>query len=530
MQHEALPYRIHYPKIFLLSFLFFSYTAVTAQEICDNGKDDDGDGLIDLKDPDCQCYWKATGNILLNPSFEELNHCEVDPYNYANNYDVLKYWQFGVQPYGRDVYFWYNYSCPTDVYYMQTIPPKLPLPDGKGFVFFNHDGNADPNSPEIEQRRNYLAQCLQTPLLKDRSYTLSFFAERPKAIWNNNFYPLPFSVAVFGHSNCNAVPFGVYNQPSGCPADFGWITLGQKKVFSANDWVQSKIELTIPEDINVIEIGPDCSGLYLDSLQYKSNSTYYLDDLQLLETKDFNFQYIQKLSGNACNGGYVLKAPTGVNATYQWYKDSIAVVGETDSMLHIAESSVSAYYNVRIKKGGECQISEPFLVTRSTLSLLHLPTDTITCDDTLIKLGQSLPGVSYTWNGLKDTVVTITQSGRYNIVASDTLGCIKSFTLNAVFKNCKSCTVFMPTAFTPNDDGLNDVFRGVSNCPVPEYHLEIYNRWGQKLFESNSSNKTWDGKLNGKPVANGVYIYVAQYKNSINDTFKIKKGTVALIR
>lgn len=533
MRGEAFSYKILYPKIYLLALFFFSYTITSAQEICDNGKDDDGDGLIDLKDPDCQCHWKATGNILLNPSFEELNHCEIQPYTYQNNYDVVKYWQFGSQPFGRDVYPSYNYSCPTDVFYMQSIPPKLPLPDGQGFAVFFQDNNSNPNTPEIDQHRNYIAQCLQTPLIKDRSYTLTFFAGRFKSAdqSNINFYPLPFSVAVFGHSDCKAVPFGIFNQPSGCPADFGWTLLGQTKVFSPGDWVQSKIELTIPADVNVIEIGPDCSGLYLDSLQWKSNNFYYMDNLQLLETKDFNFQNIQLQSGNACNGNYVLKAPTTNNATYQWYKDSIALAGKTDSLLQIPEPSTAAVYNVRITKAGECQISEPFAIKRSLLSLVHLPTDTTACNGATLNFGQHLPGITYTWNGKKDTVVTISQSGSYNITAADTLGCSKTFTVNATFKDCIACTMFVPNAFTPNGDGLNELLKGFINCPVTEYHLQVYNRWGQKIFETNSINNGWDGKQNDKPVTVGVYIYMIQYKNSASETaFKTKNGTVVLLR
>ena len=59
----------------LVIMLCAGLNRLSAQEICDNGKDDDGDGWIDLKDPDCQCRWQATKNILLNPSFEEYKHC-----------------------------------------------------------------------------------------------------------------------------------------------------------------------------------------------------------------------------------------------------------------------------------------------------------------------------------------------------------------------------------------------------------------------------------------------------------------------
>jgi hypothetical protein len=98
----------------LFTFLFaVSFAYVSAQEICDNGKDDDRDGLIDLKDPDCQRRWKAPENILLNPSFELFKHCPTDGYPYDENYNVAENWQYGVMPNG-DIGFYHNLSFKTD--------------------------------------------------------------------------------------------------------------------------------------------------------------------------------------------------------------------------------------------------------------------------------------------------------------------------------------------------------------------------------------------------------------------------------
>ena len=70
-------------------------------------------------------------------------------------------------------------------------------------------------------------------------------------------------MAVFGNADCNAVPFGKVNVlGNGCPANYpGWVLLGKVDVVSAGQWVQSKVRLNIPFNINVIEIGPDCSIL-----------------------------------------------------------------------------------------------------------------------------------------------------------------------------------------------------------------------------------------------------------------------------
>lgn len=157
--------------LFFLTLFLFSYCAYS-QEICDNSKDDDGDGLIDLGDPDCQCRWKATQNLLQNSSFESFSHCPVEPYGYSNNYDIPYYWQYGVETHG-EVYFYHSLSCPQDsLQFMYAQPPQLPLPDGKAFISILQDNSSV--SAENTVRKAYVAQCLQAPLLKGGNYTFTF--------------------------------------------------------------------------------------------------------------------------------------------------------------------------------------------------------------------------------------------------------------------------------------------------------------------------------------------------------------------
>lgn len=512
---------------------------LSAQEICDNGKDD-GDGWIDLKDPDCQCRWQATKNILLNPSFEEYKHCPTeDGPSYLKNYDIAEHWLFGVQPNGG-IAFYHNLACSRDSLDYGTggtISLQLPLPDGNAFISLIRGATPSlPGFPENLSTKYYVAQCLQETLIKDRNYTLSFYGGIFTNKNTNRFALDSFTVAVFGHMDCNAVPFGSANRGNGCPANYdGWILLGKTTVVSPFVWVPARMDLTIPTDINVIEIGQDCSLPYTGDTTRGSiwaySSVYYLDNFQLAETKDFDFKYITLQNGDACSGDYVLKAPSGTNATCQWYKDSIALVGEKDSILYVPEPSSTAHYNVQITKGGRCQISEPLLIQRSLLPALQIPADTFSCVGDTIRLGRRLPGVIYSWNGKQDTIVHLTETGNYNITASDSLGCTKDFSVHVDFKDCIGCKIFIPSAFTPNGDGLNEVLKGYSNCPIENYQLQIFNRWGQKLFETNDLSKGWDGTFNGKKEPVGISIYLLQFKNSHNDkNYKTAKGTVAIIR
>ena len=68
--------------------------------------------------------------------------------------------------------------------------------------------------------------------------------------------------------------------------------------------------------------------------------------------------------------------------------------------------------------------------------------------------------------------------------------------------------MYIPNAFTPNDDGRNEGFiiTGYNKCRF--YHLTILNRWGEVIFETSDIARPWDGYSNGRPVEEGVYVYV----------------------
>ena len=66
--------------------------------------------------------------------------------------------------------------------------------------------------------------------------------------------------------------------------------------------------------------------------------------------------------------------------------------------------------------------------------------------------------------------------------------------------------IYLPTAFTPNGDGLNDSFGAVGEG-IEKYKLVIYNRWGEPIFSSHAVNQKWDGQHNGRPVPFGAYSY-----------------------
>ncbi len=88
--------------------------------------------------------------------------------------------------------------------------------------------------------------------------------------------------------------------------------------------------------------------------------------------------------------------------------------------------------------------------------------------------------------------------------------------------------VFIPDAFTPNQNGLNDVFLPYTGG-LKTFHLSIYNRWGEKVFESNDASQGWDGYVGGKMAMEGIYVYDFRYSDFKDKRYQ-NTGTLHLIR
>jgi len=505
-----------------------------AEEICNNGVDDDSDGLTDLFDPDCQCHFTVSGNLLLNGSLESYQHCPLT-YTYDSEYNIASNWKFGSYTNINEANFYHNLRCASDSeQVMLRMPPVLPLPQGTGFVSVYNSAYITP-IPENQMMKGYVTQCLQAPLTKGTDYTLSFYAGRFRSWDNFTGKIFPFNVAVFGNSDCNAVPFGrKYVTGNGCPANYaGWTLLGETTIYSNGQWVQGKVHLTIPSAIQVIAIGPDCSILppvndLTDSTTFLDYYLYYLDDLHLLPTKDFPFEYIHVQTGNSCNSLPLLEAPVTANATYQWYKDSIAIKGATSATYQVTDTNAH-YYNALITTNNQCITSEPLLIAKSKLDKIKIPPDTALCGSDTLQLAPALEGIQYSINGVGSQEVSIAKEGNYTITATDVNGCQKVFNTLIIKQNCTDCDAYVPNAFTPNGDGLNDIFKAKPACFTSAFNCRIFNRWGEQLFTSTNINHAWDGTYKGKKMAQGSYVYIIHYKTA-SGINKIIKGIVVLMQ
>ena len=93
---------------------------------------------------------------------------------------------------------------------------------------------------------------------------------------------------------------------------------------------------------------------------------------------------------------------------------------------------------------------------------------------------------------------------------------------------CQDEVIWIPSAFTPNGDNRNDIFRVMGNITSKEFSLQIYNRWGELIFESNDVEIGWDGTYKGTLVQDDIYTY--RVFCLVNSRYYLKYGSVTLIR
>ena len=145
------------------------------------------------------------------------------------------------------------------------------------------------------------------------------------------------------------------------------------------------------------------------------------------------------------------------------------------------------------------------------------------------------PDYLYEWSG--EGIVTSKETGKYivqknitgqlELSANTIYGCSASDSVYIQTENC--CDVTLPDAFSPNGDGRNDLFRIISHGNQYIKKLIIFNRWGQKVFETSEQSKGWDGRFNGIPQDMGTYGYYIKYICTDGRAFE-KKGDLLLVR
>jgi gliding motility-associated-like protein len=227
----------------------------------------------------------------------------------------------------------------------------------------------------------------------------------------------------------------------------------------------------------------------------------------------------------SCDGGsdgqaQVVVNNPGAGISYSWSQDNSL------NSATAANLSATSYY-VTITDPTSCTITVPVNINYGPNAFPEVYLG----DDTAICLGSEfslVPGLysSYKWqDNSTDSFYIVKTNGIYSVEITNTSGCLASDTIY-IREDCLQ-DIIVPNAFTPNGDGINEIFQ-VSGSEPAEFKIYIYDRWGEMIFSSDNRSLGWDGSVKGHPVQEGFYNYFVDY--TIGRDERTKKGSIYLIR
>jgi gliding motility-associated-like protein len=289
---------------------------------------------------------------------------------------------------------------------------------------------------------------------------------------------------------------------------------------------------TTPTAVNL------CAGTYTitltDSNQCVATKTVTINEPLLLTS---NLKSTDAYCGGKCIGTATANLSGGTPGySYTWNDPD----GQQTAT---ATGLCPGIYTVDVTDSHGCTRTDSVRVNYSD----YIPPLNATVSDDTIYEGQTVQltstvysNMSYTWtppdfltnSNISNPAATLNTTNVYwyQVEIIDSLGCRNLDSVRIVVKNviCTEPEIFIPNAFTPNNDNTNDILYVRGNT-IRELLLRIYDRWGEKVFETNIPGTGWDGTYNGKPVQPGVYDYYLEATCFNNEKF-FKKGNVTVIK
>ncbi|MEO9012332.1 MAG: M43 family zinc metalloprotease [Ginsengibacter sp.] len=219
-----------------------------------------------------------------------------------------------------------------------------------------------------------------------------------------------------------------------------------------------------------------------------------------------------------CIGDKISLDP-GSFVSYKWQDGSINNTFTTNTV---------GRYSVLVSDNFGCKASDTMFVLRiDPLPRNFLRSDTSLCRGNVVSL--NVRGYKdYMWStGSTMPTIDVINAGTYLLNVTDLNGCKGIDSVKIDYYKC--ATLWLPNAFTPNRDGLNEVFKPTFPAPVKNYKMQIWNRNGNQVFETTNYLMGWDGQFRSELQPIGVYVYVISFTD-IDGKETMKKGIVTLVR
>ncbi|HWB64171.1 MAG TPA: DUF2341 domain-containing protein [Chitinophagales bacterium] len=333
----------------------------------------------------------------------------------------------------------------------------------------------------------------------------------------------------------------------------------------------SSVALTQPQPINITTTGypPTCNNANSGSAAalvtggvspylYNWSTGSATDSAVGLSSGTYN---LTVSDANSCIAQAAVTVPPAPTISVQQQAVQAACVGVANGSISVQAGGGSSPYTYLWSNGNTTAMATGFASGTVSVTVTDvngcsaalagvIPTDNfgitiVAQPDTIITEGDEVTlsvlganPVSAVWNPIvtfvDDSGLSVlaapTVSTLYNVVATSGNGCTAAQSIQITIQ--QKPLWFIPSGFSPNNDGVNDLFHVILKGPVELESLTVYNRWGEKVFESALRTPGWDGTYKNIPQPMGVYAYVVVLKDLLKttDNLMVEKGNVTLIR
>lgn len=220
-----------------------------------------------------------------------------------------------------------------------------------------------------------------------------------------------------------------------------------------------------------------------------------------------------------CNGQTVLLDAGNLGATYQWQD------GSTSGTYAVTNAG---NYSVQVTQSG-CTGSDAVAVSYYDVPVFDLGKDSAACFGETISLQLPSSLGNFLWStGSVDSFAIAAVDGIYKVSVTNNCGTTTD-SVGVSYSNC-TCSVLVPTGFSPNGDGANDMFRATATCPLKSFSMVIYNRWGEMVYSSDNIRDPWDGTFKGVKAPISTFVYVVEYTWMDGSKKSVMHGNVTLVR
>lgn len=258
------------------------------------------------------------------------------------------------------------------------------------------------------------------------------------------------------------------------------------------------------------------------------------------DTVSANFTWQTQLGCKADVVSFYHDGNNGVNQ-WLWLFDSTATSTQQNPVY--SYNTFNDKYVQLIVSNGVCSdTSSNTIVLGNTLKAQFSAPDNVCPQDVVVFTDSSIGQISsHTWNfgNGQTSFLEAPPSQQYNpnarsqqftvsLVVRNNIGCTDTAVHTITAYN--SCYIAVPSAFTPNGDGLNDYLYPLSGFKAADLEFQVFNRYGQRVFYSKDWMQRWDGTIGGLPQPPGTYVWTLSYTHKDTGRRVFQKGTVVLIR